>query len=111
MQSAYDQIRIYKFNRKEKEKIIKKIEEFVARNKRIKLAIIFGSITTRDYVRDIDICISSNPKLSFKELLDLNAKMELELGMPVDMVELENLPKSLQASILKNGIVMKGKVL
>jgi len=109
MQSAYDQIRIYRFNRKEKEKIIKKIEKFVARNKRIRLAIIFGSLTTRDYVRDIDICISSNPKLNFKELLDLNAKIELELGIPVDLVELENLPVALQTSILRNGIIMKGQ--
>jgi predicted nucleotidyltransferase len=91
--------------------VIEKIREFVIKNRRIKLAIIFGSLTTRDYVRDIDICISSNPKLSFKELLELNAEMELELGIPVDMVELENLPKTLQINIMENGIVVKGKVL
>ena len=62
-------------------------------------------------MRDIDICITSNPKLNFKELLDLNAEIELELGVPVDMVELETLPKNLQANILKNGVVVKGKVL
>lgn len=111
MQSTYDQIRLYKFSPKEKEEIIRKIKEFVARNKRIKLAIVFGSLTARDYVRDIDLCISSNPKLSFEELLYLNAKLELELGVPVDMVELESLPKNLQINILKNGIVVKGKVL
>jgi predicted nucleotidyltransferase len=111
MQSTYDQIRLYKFNQKEKQELIRRIKEFLAGNKRINLAIVFGSITTRDYVRDIDICITSNPKLNFKELLDLNAEIELELGVPVDMVELEDLPKNLQANILKNGIVVKGKVL
>ncbi|MEM3874232.1 MAG: nucleotidyltransferase domain-containing protein [Candidatus Bathyarchaeia archaeon] len=111
MQSNYDQIRLYKFSQKEKEEIIRKIKGFVARNKRINLAIIFGSLTTRDYVRDIDLCISSNPKLSFEELLDLNAELELELGVPVDMVELESLPKNLQTNILKNGVRVKGKVL
>ncbi|MBC7131110.1 nucleotidyltransferase domain-containing protein [Candidatus Bathyarchaeota archaeon] len=80
----------------------------MARNKRIRLAIIFGSLTARDCVRDIDLCISSNPKLSFEEFLDLNVKLELELGVPVDMVELENLPKNLQTNILKNGVKIKG---
>ncbi|MEM3730372.1 MAG: nucleotidyltransferase domain-containing protein [Candidatus Bathyarchaeia archaeon] len=108
MQSAYDRISLYKFSQKEKEELIKKIKKFMARNKRIKLAIIFGSLTTRDHVRDIDICISSEPKLSFIELLDLNARMELELGIPIDLVELGDLPKAFQASILKNGLVIKG---
>jgi predicted nucleotidyltransferase len=108
MQSAYDQIQFYKLGRKEKEAIIRKIGEILEKDKRIRLAIIFGSITTRNYVRDIDICINSNPKLNFKELLELNAKIELELGVPVDMVELENLPKNLQANVLKNGVKIKG---
>jgi predicted nucleotidyltransferase len=108
MQSAYDQIQFYKLGRKEKEAIIRKIGEILEKDKRIRLAIIFGSLTTRNYVRDIDICINSNPKLNFKELLELNAKIELELGVPVDMVELENLPKNLQANVLKNGVKIKG---
>ncbi|MDW8041110.1 MAG: nucleotidyltransferase domain-containing protein [Nitrososphaerota archaeon] len=108
MQSAYDQIRLYKFSKKEKEEIIRKISKFVARDKRIKLAIVFGSLITRDYVRDVDLCICSNPRFSFTELLDLNARLELELGMPVDLVELENLPKNLQTNVLKNGVRVKG---
>jgi predicted nucleotidyltransferase len=108
MQSAYDSIQFYKLSRKEKDKIIKKIRKSLAKDKRIQLAIIFGSLTTRDYVRDIDICISSNPKLNFKELLDLSAEMELELGIPVDLLELENLPAALQTSVQKRGIIIKG---
>jgi predicted nucleotidyltransferase len=109
MQSTYDRIQFYRLSRKEKEEIIKKLKKSLAKEKRIQLAMIFGSLTTRDYIRDIDICISSNPKLNFKELLDLNAKIELELGIPVDLVELENLPVALQTSILRNGIIMKGQ--
>lgn len=109
MQPTYDRIQFYKLNRKEREEIVKKLKKLLAKEKRIQLAIVFGSLTTRDYIRDIDICISSNPKLNFKELLDLNAKIELELGIPVDMVELENLPVTLQTSIIRNGIIMKGQ--
>ncbi|MEM2912145.1 MAG: nucleotidyltransferase domain-containing protein [Candidatus Bathyarchaeia archaeon] len=108
MESAYDRIQYYKLSRKEKDEIIKKIRKSLAKDKRIQLAIIFGSLTTRDYVRDLDICISSNPKLNFKERLDLNAEIELELGIPVDLLELENLPENLQTRIVRNGIIIKG---
>lgn len=108
MESAYDRIQYYKLSRKEKDEIIKKIRKSLAKDKRIQLAIIFGSLTTRDYVRDLDICISSNPKLNFKERLDLNAEIELELGIPVDLLELENLPENLQTRIVRIGIIIKG---
>jgi len=109
MELTYDRIQYYKLSRKDKEEIIEKLKKFLAKDKRIQLAIVFGSLTTRDYVRDIDICISSNPKLNLKELLDLNAKIELELGIPVDLVELVTMPATLQTSILRKGITLKGQ--
>jgi predicted nucleotidyltransferase len=109
MQSTYDKIQFYKLGQKEREEIIKKLKKALANQKRIQLAMIFGSLTTRDYIRDIDVCIHSNPKLKFNELLDLNAKIELDLGIPVDLVELENLTPTLQTSILRNGIIIKGR--
>ena len=109
MELTYDRIQYYKLSRKDKEEIIEKLKKFLAKDKRIQLAIVFGSLTTREHVRDIDICISSNPKLNLKELLDLNAKIELELGIPVDLVELANMPATLQTSILKEGITLKGQ--
>jgi predicted nucleotidyltransferase len=109
MQSTYDKIQFYKLSQKEKEEIIKKLKKSLANQKRIQLAIIFGSLTTRDYIRDIDVCIHSNPKLKFNELLDLNAKIELALGIPVDIVEMESLTTTLQTSILRNGLIIKGR--
>ncbi|MEM3356410.1 MAG: nucleotidyltransferase domain-containing protein [Candidatus Bathyarchaeia archaeon] len=109
MQSIYDKIQFYKLNQKGKEEIVRKIRKLLLNQKRIQLAIIFGSLTTRDYVRDIDVCIHSNPKLNFEELLDLNARIELALGIPVDLVELKNLSPNFQTSILKNGILIKGQ--
>ncbi|MGB9714764.1 MAG: nucleotidyltransferase family protein [Candidatus Bathyarchaeales archaeon] len=109
MELTYDKIQYYKLSRKEKEEIVERLKNSLAKNNRIQLAIVFGSLATRDYIRDIDICISSNPKLNFKELLDLNAEIELELGIPVDLVELESLPKTLQTNILRKGIKIKGR--
>lgn len=80
----------------------------LAEKERVKLAIVFGSLTTREYIRDIDVCIISDPKLNLRELLDLNAEMELEAGVPVDLVEMENLPETLKANIARNGVIIKG---
>jgi predicted nucleotidyltransferase len=109
MQSTYDKIQFYKLGQKRKEEIVKKLRKLLANQKRIQLAIIFGSLTTREYIRDVDVCIHSNPKLNFEELLDLNAKIELALGIPVDLVELKNLTPNFQTSILKSGILIKGQ--
>jgi predicted nucleotidyltransferase len=109
MQSTYDKIQFYKLSQKEKDKIIKRLKKSLADEKRIQLAIIFGSLTTRSNIRDIDLCIHSNPKLNFKELLNLNAQIELDIGMPVDLVELTNLTSTLQVNILENGTIIKGQ--
>jgi len=109
MQSTYDKIQFYKLSQKEKDKIIKKLKKSLANEERIQLAIIFGSLTTRNNIRDIDLCIYSTPTLNFKELLNLNAQIELDLGMPVDLVELTNLTLTFQTNILKDGILIKGQ--
>lgn len=109
MQSTYDKIQFYKIEQKEKEKIIKKLKKSLANEKRIQLAIIFGSITRRNNIRDIDLGIHSAPTLNLRELLDLNAQIELDLGIPVDLVELANLPVQLRIGILKKGTLIKGQ--
>jgi len=109
MQSIYDKIQFYKINQKEKDEIIKKLEKLLTHEKRIRLAILFGSLTTRNHIRDIDLCIHSTPKLNFKELLNLNAQIELDIGIPVDLVELTNLTLTFQTNILKDGILIKGQ--
>jgi len=88
---------------------MKRLKKSLANEKRIQLAIIFGSLTTRNNIRDIDLCIHSTPKLNFKELLNLNVQVELDLGIPVDLVELTNLSQTFQTNILKDGILIKGQ--
>jgi predicted nucleotidyltransferase len=108
MESTYDRIQYYKLGQEEKSRIIAKLKKILAKEERVKLAILFGSITRQNYVRDIDLCIHATPKLNFKEFLNLNAQIELELGMPVDLVELSTLPPPLKVNILQNGTLVKG---
>jgi predicted nucleotidyltransferase len=58
-------------------------------------------------VRDIDVAIQTEPELEFGEFLDLSAQIELDLGIPVDLVELAKVPQSLKERILNSGIVIK----
>ena len=109
MQSAYDKIQFFKLGQKQKNQIIRKLKRTLAHEEHVKLAIIFGSLTTRENIRDIDIAICTVPTLAFKELLNLNAQIELDLAKPVDLVELRNLSKTFQTNILENGILIKGK--
>lgn len=108
MQPTYDRIQYYKIGQKEKESITAKLKALLAKEKQVKLAWLFGSLTRRDSVRDIDIAIYSDPELSFKELLNLNVQIELELGLPVDMVETAQISESLRENIFTKGLLIKG---
>jgi len=109
MESVYDKVQFYKFSEKEKDKTIRKLKKSLANEKRILLALIFGSLTRRNSVRDIDVGVYSAPTLNPSELLKLNAEIELNLGVPIDLVELTYLSPSFRINILKNGTLIRGK--
>ena len=109
MQSTYDRIQYYKIDDKRKENLINKLKALLVNEKQVKLAWLFGSVTRHESVRDIDVAVQAEPEFSFSEYLDLNVKIELELGIPVDMVEIRKVPESLRQNILKNGVLIKGK--
>ncbi len=108
MESTYDRIQYYKIGQTKKDSILSKLKTLLTNEKQVKTAWIFGSLTRRDSIRDIDIAIHAEPEFSFKELLYLNAQLELELGLPVDMVEISQVPQSFQERILLTGIRIKG---
>jgi len=47
-------------------------------------------------------------KINRQVFLNLNAQIELELGMPVDMMKIDNAPQSLKENILASSILIKG---
>jgi predicted nucleotidyltransferase len=108
MQSTYDKIQYYRIGQKEKETLIAKLKALLDREKQIKLAWLFGSLTRRDSIRDIDLAIYSEQELTFKEFLNLNAQIELEIGLPVDMVEIARVPEVLKQKIFLSGVLIKG---
>jgi len=109
MQSFYDAIRFYKLDFERKEKIIRTLRKVFTNDERIKLALVFGSSTTRQSVRDVDVCVYSAPTMDFNELLDINARVELEIGIPVDILEFSSLPPSIRIKVLRHGVLVKGQ--
>ena len=108
MQSSYDRIQYFKIENKQKEAIITKLKALVANEKEVTLAWLFGSLTRRNSIRDIDLAVHSEPELTFKEFLNLNAQIELELGLPVDMVEIARVPEVMKEKIYTSGLLIKG---
>src|SRR4030042_990975 len=107
MQSNYDKIQYYKVGKREKASLIAKLTALLEKENQVQQAWVFGSFTRRDSVRDIDVAIRTEPELTFKEYLDLNAQIELELGVPVDLVEITKAPPPLKENILKKGTKIK----
>jgi predicted nucleotidyltransferase len=81
---------------------------FTCQRETVKIAWLFGSLTRRDSIRDIDLAVHSEPELTFKEFLNLNAQIELELGLPVDMVEIARVPEVMKDKIYTSGLLIKG---
>src|SRR4030065_933155 len=107
MQSTYDKIQYYRIGQKKKATKITKLKTLLEKEEQVQEAWVFGSFTRHDSIRDIDVAIRVEPELPFKEYLNLNAELELELGMPVDLVEIAKAPKSLEENILKTGTKIK----
>jgi predicted nucleotidyltransferase len=102
-----ERFRYYRFSKNEKEILLKKIKEFLSRYD-IALAIVFGSFVEGDVFRDIDIAIYSYA-MDLDKLLKINSELELELGIPVDIVPLDQLNPIFRLKILRKGLVIVEK--
>ena len=73
-------IRYYEINLNE---IVSKARRIL--EKHVKIAVLYGSATRRKLVRDIDIAVYMEPEPTLKQLLILEAKLEREIKIPVEL--------------------------
>jgi len=99
-----ERYRYYSLNEKEKKAVLSKIKE-VLEKRGVGLAILFGSSLSEGAFRDVDVAVYSEG-LDLDELLELGAELELELGMPVDVVPLDQLSPKFRLEVLKRGLVV-----
>jgi len=113
MEYGLDEIRYYKLTDREKQEVIERVTSMLNADERVKLAFVFGSFTRRESLRDIDLAVYAGPLLSFDELLSLGAKMEMELNLPFDLVQLQDLDPAFRSKVLRyaSRILVKDKQL
>jgi predicted nucleotidyltransferase len=99
----YDSIIYYTLDEEEKERLVEKLKSLLA-NERVALAYLFGSVTRRSRVRDIDLAVYTIPLLSFREFLRLGTRVELKLGIPIDLVQLQDMNPAFRLKILRHGL-------
>jgi len=76
---------------------------------KVLLAIVFGSFITLESFRDIDIAVYSLDT-SLNYIAKLGVKLELELGIPVDVMPIAELDPYFKRNILTKGRVILEKV-
>lgn len=113
MEYKHDQIIYHELDDLQKVKIIEALKSFFEKESRVKLAYLFGSFLRRNKVRDIDVAIYTVPALEFEEFLRLGVRIELEINMPVDIVQIQELDPAFRYKVLRQGekiIIKDGKL-
>jgi len=95
-------------DKREKERILDKIRDMLMHEDKVTLAIVFGSFTTLESFRDIDIAVYSLDT-SLDYIAKLGAKLELELGIPVDIIPITELDPHSKRNILTRGRIILEK--
>jgi len=68
------------------------------------IAVLFGSVLRRRFVRDIDVVVYFRSEESLRDITHLAGMLEDELGLPVDVVPLRRAPPKLKLKALLDGV-------
>jgi predicted nucleotidyltransferase len=70
----------------------------------VKIAVLFGSITRRNVVRDVDVGVYLEPQPRLRDLIKISNLLEDALGIPVDLVPLADAPPRLRLKAMLEGV-------
>jgi len=68
------------------------------------VVVIFGSALRRRHVRDVDIAVKFGREVGLEEWLAMGAELEELLGVPVDLVPLDEAPPWMRLEALAGGL-------
>jgi len=86
------------------DRVAKVAREVLEKFEFIEAAVLFGSALRRSFARDIDIGIVVSREVSLKELNEVASTLEQALGVPVDLVVLNDAPPLLRFKALTEGV-------
>jgi len=99
----------YRYFERNKEEVLKKLRLIFNSEEEVLLAIVFGSFVELNSYRDVDVAIYAKSK-DLEYVAKLSARLELELGIPVDVVPLDEISSKFRYSVLVNGIIVVEKI-
>jgi hypothetical protein len=91
-------------SREERELFISRIKD-ILREYGVSLGILFGSFVELNEYRDIDVAVYGRG-LGLDKLLSLGTRLEMILGIPVDVVSLIDVDPEFRLSIMERGLVI-----
>jgi predicted nucleotidyltransferase len=86
------------------DRVVKIVKEVLERFEFIEIAVLFGSILRRNFIRDIDVGLVVDREISFKEFNEVASTLEQTLNIPVDLVILNDVPPLIRFKALVEGI-------
>jgi len=99
----------YRYFEGNKEEVLRKLRFVLNSEEEVLLAIVFGSFVELNSYRDVDVAIYAKSK-DLEYVAKLSAKLELELGVPVDVVPLDEISSKFRYNVLVNGIIVVEKI-
>jgi predicted nucleotidyltransferase len=99
----------YRYFERNKEEVLKKLRLILNSEEEVLLAIVFGSFVELNSYRDVDVAIYAKSK-DLEYIAKLSAKLELGLGIPVDVVPLDEISSKFRYNVLVNGIIVVEKI-
>jgi len=100
-----ERFKYYRLSPEEKSRVVEKLREAL-RAGGVKLAVLFGSFTEMDSFRDIDIAVYLEDPGDLDRILELGAKLEEKIGIPVDVAPLHALPPRFRLKVLTKGLIL-----
>jgi len=94
----------HELRKKEKEFILERLKEKLHSEEEIVFAYVHGGFLERSFFRDIDVAIwIKSIEKAFYYTVDYSAKLELEIGFPVDIHVLNEAPLSFKYHVFTRG--------
>jgi len=83
--------------------VSEKLMEILEGVPEVKIAVLFGSVLRRSYVRDLDLGVYMDPEPDLKGFIAMVNRLEDALDMPVDVAPLKKAPPKLRLKALLKG--------
>ncbi|QOJ79281.1 nucleotidyltransferase domain-containing protein [Infirmifilum lucidum] len=96
----------YTYYRGRREEVLGGLRRILGTEPKVLLATVFGSFAEGEVYRDVDVAVYA-VDADLHYYLTLGARLEMELGVPVDLVPLDEAPPTLTIRALKGIVVVE----